>query len=105
MRVRLLESAHRDLAEGFLFYERQGAGLGDLFADTLYAELEALSWSGGIHPVRFGFHFAVSRRFPCSIYYDATDGEVRVHAILDNRRDPARLARRLRSLARKSRSR
>ena len=43
MRVRILTSAHNDLVDGYWFYERQGEGLGDYFADTLYAEIESLA--------------------------------------------------------------
>lgn len=93
MRVRILTSAHNDLVDGYWFYERQGEGLGDYFADTLYAEIESLALYAGIHPRRFDFFRALSRRFPYSIYYEIeqTDEgrEARVYGVLDNRRDPS----------------
>ena len=62
--------------------------MGDYFSDTLYGEIESLALYAGIHNRRFGFHRALSRRFPYSIYYDIEDGEARVYGVLDNRRDP-----------------
>lgn len=88
MLVRILDSAHNDIRDGYLFYENQEPGVGDYFSDTLYGEIESLSLYAGIHNKRFGFHRALSRRFPYSIYYDIEDGEARVYGVLDNRRDP-----------------
>ena len=39
MGIRLLESASRDLTEGYHFYERQQEGLGAHFLDTLFADI------------------------------------------------------------------
>jgi len=50
MNVRILESARRDLREGYRFYEQQEEGVGDYFLDTLWAEIESLQVYGGIHP-------------------------------------------------------
>ena len=77
MLVRILDSAHNDIRDGYWFYENQEPGVGESLA--LYA---------GIHNKRFGFYRALSRRFPYSIYYDIEDGEARVYGVLDNRRDP-----------------
>ena len=88
MRVRIQDSAHNDMRNGYWFYESQESGLGDYFSDTLYGEIESLALYAGIHNKRFGFYRALSRRFPYSIYYDIEDGEARVYGVLDNRRDP-----------------
>ena len=88
MLVRILDSAHNDIRDGYWFYENQELGVGDYFSDTLYGEIESLVLYAGIHNKRFGFHRALSRRFPYSIYYDIEDGEARVYGVLDNRRDP-----------------
>ena len=89
MPVVVLQSAKNDLLEGYLFYERQGGSyLGNYFLATLQGELYSLALYAGIHNKRFGFHRALSRRFPYSIYYDIEDGEARVYGVLDNRRDP-----------------
>ena len=90
MRVAILQSAKDDLREGYLFYERQGGSyLGNYFLATLQSELASLALYAGIHNKRFGFHRALSRRFPYSIYYDIEDGEARVYGVLDNRRNPS----------------
>ena len=49
MRVKVLDSAHQDLLDGYWFYERQGVGLGDYFVDTLYGEIDSLALYAGIH--------------------------------------------------------
>ena len=38
MRVEITRSAETDLLQGFAFYERQQAGIGDYFLDSLFAE-------------------------------------------------------------------
>jgi len=88
MRVELSESAHEDLMDGFWFYENQESGLGDYFMDSMYAELGALRLYAGIHARRFGFHRAIAKRFPYSIYYEVEEGVARVYGVLDDRRDP-----------------
>ena len=89
MRVAILQSAKDDLRNGFLFYERQGGSyLGNYFLASLQSDMSSLALYAGIHNKRFGFHRALSRRFPYSIYYDIEDGEARVYGVLDNRRDP-----------------
>ena len=89
MPVVVLQSAKDDLRDGYLFYERQGGSyLGNYFLATLQGELSSLALYAGVHNKRFGFHRALSRRFPYSIYYDIEGGEARVYGVLDNRRDP-----------------
>jgi hypothetical protein len=50
MKLRILTSALNDLADGRAFYESQGAGLGDYFFDSVFADIDALALYGGIHP-------------------------------------------------------
>ena len=49
MRVKILDAAERDLEEGHRFYERQSPGLGSYFLDSLYSDIDSLSYFGGIH--------------------------------------------------------
>ncbi len=42
MRVEIARSAETDLLQGFAFYERQQAGVGDYFLDSLFADIDAL---------------------------------------------------------------
>lgn len=50
MKVRILESARRDLRCGHNFYERQEAGVGEYFLNSLIADIDSLALYGGIHP-------------------------------------------------------
>jgi hypothetical protein len=42
VRIEILDTAQRDLVEGFRFYEEQGVGLGSYFLTSLYADIESL---------------------------------------------------------------
>ena len=46
MRIRIVESARRDLEEGYAFYESQENGLGDYFLSSVRADIEGLRISG-----------------------------------------------------------
>ena len=94
-RVQLLRRAAADLAAGQRFYEEQAVGLGRYFRDSLNSDLRSLLISAGVHRVVHGLHRSVSKRFPYAIFYSAEGDTVRVHAVLDCRRDPDALRRRL----------
>jgi hypothetical protein len=47
MNVSILPSAINDLADGFDFYEKQEAGLGDYFLNSLLADVDSLKIYGG----------------------------------------------------------
>jgi hypothetical protein len=49
----------------------------------------------GVHPTYFGFHRMLSKRFPFGIYYEVEDDVIYVYAILDLRRDPIWIRKRL----------
>jgi plasmid stabilization system protein ParE len=95
MIVEISSDAEADLVEGYWFYERQSPGLGGYFRSCLIADIESLAYYGGIHEVEYGFHRALSKRFPFCIYYDMDDKTVIVAAVLDARRDPLWIRRRL----------
>ena len=96
MKVTVLQSAEDHLAEGVGFYEQQSDGLGVDFLHALLADIAALARYGGIHSRCFGFHRSVADRFPFAVYYRLDGEEVKVHAVLDCRRSPAWIRRRLR---------
>ncbi len=95
MRSEILDEALNDLERGFWFYEKQEPGIGDYFLDSLYSDIESLRLYAGSHQVIFGFHRCLSKRFPYAIYYDVQEDCVRVHAVIDGRRNPAWIRRRL----------
>ncbi len=62
--------------------------------------LESLGYHARIHEVVFGFHRKLASRFAFAIYY-LLDGSFNdVAAILDCRRDPAKLETRLHQMGR-----
>lgn len=95
MKVRILAEAKIDLLDGFRFYEQQSPGLGDYFLDSLFADIDSLQIYGGIHEKAHGYHRLLAKRFPFAVYYRVEQGEVRVRAVLDCRRDPAWIRDRL----------
>jgi plasmid stabilization system protein ParE len=88
MRIRILRPALDDLAAGRRFYDRQQAGVGSYFFDSVFAEIDSLVLHAGIHRTHFGFHRLLARRFPYAVYYRVVSDEVVVFRVLDCRRDP-----------------
>lgn len=95
MKVRILESARRDLRAGYNFYERQEIGVGEYFLNSLFSDIDSLGIYGGIHPLKFGFHWMLASRFPYAIYYRVDKEVAVVRAVLHCRRDPTLIAKRL----------
>lgn len=96
MRIQILDEAERDLEEGRRFYEDQREGLGAYFLDTLFSDIDSLQLYAGIHRVFFGqFHRLLSKRFPFAIYYTRSGDVVFIHAVLDCRRNPSWIRKRL----------
>ncbi len=96
MKVLIRPSALDDLADAFAFYEGQQSGLGSYFLDCLSADLDSLALYGGIHRRVFGAHRSLSRTFPFAIYYDVVGDTAHVKAVLDCRRDPTWIWKKLR---------
>lgn len=96
MIVRVLQTARADLSDGYWFYEDQEPGLGNYFLRRIYEDLELLGSIAGIHrKMTNGSHKMIARRFPYAIYYRINDGLVQVNAILDSRRSPDWIRKRL----------
>jgi len=95
MRIEILDAAEQDLIAGFGFYERQSPGLGDYFLDSIFADIESLRFHAGIHPLHFGYHRLLARRFPVAIYYRVQRRVGRIYAVLDCRRGPEWIRERL----------
>jgi hypothetical protein len=49
----------------------------------------------GIHPIIYAYRRCPSKRFPFAIYYHAEKDLVQVHAVLDCRRNPSWIRKRL----------
>ena len=95
MIVDISSDAEDDLLEGYWFYERQSPGLGDYFRSCLIAEIESLAYYGGIHEIEYGLYRALSKRFPFCIYYSLNEGRAIILGVLDARRDPLWIRKRL----------
>lgn len=95
MTVVVLEDAAEDVESGKRFYESRAVGIGDYFVESILSDLASLALYSGIHPVHFGFHRMLSKRFPFGIYYDIEGEMAYVYVILDMRRDPLWIHREL----------
>ena len=95
MKIKILDEAQDDLIQGFRFYEGREAGLGAYFLDCLFSDIDSLLIYGGIHQVIYGYCRCLSKRFPFAIYYNVEENIVHVHAVLDCRRNPLWIRKRL----------
>ena len=95
MNIEILDEAQEDLTQGFHFYESREPGLGSYFIDCLFSDIDTLLVYAGIHQVLYAYHRCLSKRFPFAIYYSAEKQLVSVHAVLDCRRNPSWIRKRL----------
>lgn len=95
MTIEILDLAEEDIYQGYVFYEKQERGVGDYFLHTIFGEIESLRLYAGIHAVHFGKYRLLSKVFPFGIFYTVRDDTVEVRAVLDLRRDPNSISRRL----------
>ena len=96
MKIKILDDAQDDLIQGFRFYESREAGLGAYFLDCLFSDIDSLLIYGGIHQTIYGHHRCLSKRFPFAIYYGIEENIIHVYAVLDCRRNPLWIRKRLR---------
>jgi hypothetical protein len=97
MIVHLRPTAREDIFAAGRFYDTQEGGLGDQVTDFLQDRVMELELTGGMHPQRGGFHqMVVQGTFPYYvIYYSLELDGVHVRAVMDHRRDPGTIRRRL----------
>jgi plasmid stabilization system protein ParE len=82
--------AQAEFDDGYDFYERQRAGLGELFADAIDAVLHRIGVMPRMHGCVFGdVRRAVVRGFPYCVYYREEAARVRVISVFHTSRDPA----------------
>jgi hypothetical protein len=96
VKIEILNLAELDILDGFHFYESQEAGLGGYFLENIYSDIDSLALYAGIHlkPHKI-FHRLLSRKFPYAVYYSIAGETAFVHAVVDCRRDPAWIRKRL----------
>ena len=96
MKIEILSLAELDILDGFHFYESQEAGLGGYFLENIYSDIDSLALYAGIHlKPHKNFHRLLSRKFPYAVYYSIAGETAFVHAVVDCRRDPAWIRKRL----------
>ena len=96
MKIKILSSANQDLIDGYKFYEEQSDGVGNYFLDTLYSDIDSLVITAGIHQKHFEKYYRLlSKRFPFAIYYKVKNNVALVYAVLDCRRSPAWIRKKL----------
>ncbi len=96
MKLRIEVAAQNDLIEGYLFYEKSIGQVGDYFLASLFSDIESLKIFGGIHRKEFkSLYRSLSRRFPFAIYYTLEKEEIVIRAVLDCRRDPSWVRKRI----------
>ncbi len=96
MQIHILESASQDLKDGYRFYESQAKNIGQYFLDSLYSDIDSLIINASIHPIFFDhYHRMLSKRFPFAIYYRVQKDITNVYAVLDCRRSPAWIRKKL----------
>jgi hypothetical protein len=97
MIIKILNSASQDLMDGFSFYEKQSKGLGGYFLESLFSDIESLKAYAGIHSFHFNkYQRLLSKRFPFAVYYQVNSDTAFIYAVLDCRRNPAWIRKKLR---------
>ena len=89
MTIKISKSAHQDLLDGYIFYEKQKKDLGDYFLKTLFADIDTLQDIAGVHTQFFNYYRKLSHTFPFAIYYKIINDVVHIYAVLDYRRKPS----------------
>ena len=96
MKIEILDEAEADLIEGRDFYECKAPGIGAYFATAIASDIDSLILTAGMHPLHFGLHRMLSKRFPFGIYYGMKGDVIQIQAVLDLRREPAWIRQRIR---------
>ena len=94
MDVAILPSAQKDLQRCYYFYARRETSVGKYFHNALYADIQALRKTGGIHSKRGRLFRVKSKFFPHWLYYGIIDEVAYVVAILDARQAPEKIRKR-----------
>ena len=95
MTIKILDEAEKDIEIGISFYASQKDGLGKYFLNSILSDIESLHIYAGIHIVISDYYRLLSKRFPFSIYYKIKENIIYIYAVLDCRRDPNSIAKRL----------
>ena len=61
----------------------------------MFTDIDVLPDYVGIHSEHWGYHRRLASRFPYAVYYRVAADVIRVHAVLDCRRNPDSIGDRL----------
>jgi len=85
----LLPEAESDVAQGYIWYERQELGLGEEFLRCVDACIQLIRRNPEIYQVVYeSYRRAVVRRFPYVIFYEHSDTTIIVYAVFHCSQDP-----------------
>jgi hypothetical protein len=70
--------------------------VGRYFLDSLYSDIGSLVVNAGMHPIHFRkYHRLLSKKFPFAVYYRVENRTAYVYAVLDCRKNPAWIRKKL----------
>lgn len=95
MHIKITDVAEIDIENGCHYYEKQCQGLGDYFLDSIYSDIDSLTFFAGIHCIVYGYHRLLCKRFPFAVYYKIDKEFAIVQAVLDCRQNPSWIRRKL----------
>ena len=91
MKLFYTDRSKNDLVTAFNWYENQRKGLGNRFLDCVEAAIQDIEDYPKVGQIIYScFHAYPVRRFPFSIFYSIEKKCIVIHAIFDNRQDPAK---------------
>ncbi len=89
MNLRYTSQAQIDIDVAIGWYENQRTGLGLEFLDCVMTTIKLILENPAIYPRKHKkLRAALIRKFPFTIFYVASEAEVIIYAVFDNRQDP-----------------
>lgn len=90
--LEISSAARNDMADAFLWYEKQQKGLGGEFLQETFQTFEAINQSPYIFAVHFSgkFRFGKTGRFPYLIVYEIIENRIIINAVFHTSRNPSR---------------
>jgi len=90
--LQISSAARNDLANAFLWYDKQQKGLGNEFLQEVFLTLDSIENNPFVFAVRFSdkFRFGKINRFPYLVVYDTIDDKIIINAIFHTSRNPSR---------------
>jgi plasmid stabilization system protein ParE len=88
--------AGQDVDETYAWYESQRVGLGEEFLGCVDACIQGICRNPGWSPIVYGnYRRALVRRFPYCVFFDASEDQITVMAVLHTAREPHKWRQRL----------